>query len=138
MDSAFCVLEAFISIVDKGVLGLALNKKRYYWRKGVPKEEILRHIQNKEVGGVKAVQGSIGVKSYHIMAKKDPNYVMLMMTIYGTLVHFKGSDTQQRYKGADGELVTKRFNYCEVFRNHFNYRQQVYNSKYWRYSHISI
>ena len=23
------------------------------------------------------------------------------------------------------ELVTKRFNYCEVFRNHFNYRHQV-------------
>ena len=25
------------------------------------------------------------------------------------------------------ELVTKRFNYCEVFRNHFNYRHQVDN-----------
>ena len=27
------------------------------------------------------------------------------------------------------ELVTKGFNYCEVFRNHFNYRHQVDNKK---------
>ena len=41
------------------------------------------------------------------MAIKDPNCVMLMMTTYGTLEHLEGSDTQRRYKGAGGELVTK-------------------------------
>ena len=72
-----------------------------------------------------AVQCSILGKRYHIMAKKEPDYVMLMMTTCSTLEHLKGSYTQRRYKRAGGYLVTKRFNYREVFRNHFNYKNQV-------------
>ena len=44
---------------------------------------------------------------------------MIMMTTFRTLVIFEGLDTQRRYKGSGGEVVTKRFNYCEVFSNHF-------------------
>ena len=40
-DSGLCVLEGLISMVDKGVLGLALIKKRFYLPKGFPAEEIL-------------------------------------------------------------------------------------------------
>ena len=54
-----------------------------------------------------AVQGSIIGKSCHIMAIKDPDYVMLTMTTYGALEHLVGSDTQRRYKGEGGELVAK-------------------------------
>ena len=36
MDRGCCVLEEFIPMVTKGVLGSALIKKRYYWHKGVP------------------------------------------------------------------------------------------------------
>ena len=53
------------------------------------------------------VQGSIRGKSYHIMAIKETNYVVLMMTTYGTLGHLEGSDTHRRYKEAGGESVTK-------------------------------
>ena len=86
-------------MVDKGVLGLVLIKKRRYWPKGFPEEEILWHMQNKEVGDVGVVQGPIIGERYHIMAIKEPDYVMLMMITYGTLDHLKGSDTHQRYKG---------------------------------------
>ena len=58
-------------------MGSELIKKRSYCPKGVPEEEIIWNIQNKEVGRVYAVQGSIRGKSYHIMAIKDPYYVML-------------------------------------------------------------
>ena len=85
-----------------------------------------------------AVQGSIIGKGYHIMAIKDPDYVILMMMTYGMLDHLEGSDTQHRYKGTGGELVTKRFNYCEVFGNHFNYIHQVENKKNWCHSPISV
>ena len=96
MDSGFYVLEGLISLVEKGVLGSALIKKRCYWPKGVPAEEILRNIQNKEVGYVDAVQGSIRRKSYHIMAMKDSDYVVLMMMTYGKLEHLEGLDKQRR------------------------------------------
>ena len=60
-------------MVDKGVLGLALIKKRRYWPKGFPAEEILWRMQNKEVGDVGVVQDSIIGKIYNIMAVKDPD-----------------------------------------------------------------
>ena len=47
IDSGFFVPDGLISMVDKGVLGLELIKKRRYWPKGMPVEEIIRHIQNK-------------------------------------------------------------------------------------------
>ena len=56
-------------------------------------------MQNNEVGDVGVVQGSIIGKRYHVMAVKDPDYMMLMMITYGMLDHLKGSDTRQRYKG---------------------------------------
>ena len=72
--------------------------------------------------------GSIRGKIYHIMDMKDPDYVMLVMTTYGVLEQFEGLYKQRRYKGAGGELVTRKFNYCEVFGDHFNYRHQVDNN----------
>ena len=110
IDSGFFVPDGLISMVDKGVFGLVLFKKRCYWPKGVPSEDILRHTQKKEVGDVEAVQGSIRGKIYHIMDINKPNYVILMMTTYGTLDHLEGSDTHRRYKVAGGELVNKLFN----------------------------
>ena len=70
MDSGFCVLEVFISMIEKGVLGSKLIKNQRYWPKGVPSEEILSYVKNKEVGYVDAVQGSIRGKSYPIMSIK--------------------------------------------------------------------
>ena len=95
----------------------------------MPTEEILWNMKNKEVGDVDAVQGSIRGKRYHITDIKYPDYAMLRMITYGTLGHLEVLSTQQRYKGVSEEFATKQFNYCEFFRNHFNYRHQVYNDK---------
>ena len=56
----------------------------------MPSEEIIRHMKNKEVEDVVTFQCSIRGKIYHNMAIKDPNYVMLMMTTYGTLDNLEG------------------------------------------------
>ena len=82
-------MEVFISMVEKGVFGLVLIKKRHYWPEGVSAEEIIWHTQNEEVGDRDAVKGSIRGEIYDIMAIKDPNYVVLMMTKYGTLEHLE-------------------------------------------------
>ena len=52
---------------------MALIKKRRYWPKGVPAEDILWHMENKQVGDLDAVKGSIRGNSYHIMDIKDPD-----------------------------------------------------------------
>ena len=72
------------------------------------------------------------------MAIKEPDYVMLMMKNYGKLEHSEGSETKQRYKGAGGKLVTKKLNYREVIRNHFNCRHQVDDNNNWCHYNISV
>ena len=57
MGSGLCLLEGLISMVEKDVLGSELINKRRYWTKGMPAEEIIWHMQNKEVGDVDKVQG---------------------------------------------------------------------------------
>ena len=63
---------------------------------------------------------------------------MLMMKTYGILEHLEGSETHRSYKGAGGQLVTKRFNCCDLFGNHFNYRHQVDDNNNWCHSPISV
>ena len=74
-----------------------------------------------------AVPYIIHGKNYHSMALKEPDYVLLVMTRYVKLENFEGSDTQRRYTGSGREVVTKRFNYHEVFGNQFRYHHQVNN-----------
>ena len=62
------------------------------------------------------------------MDLKEPDYVILMMTTYRTLENFEGSDMKRRFKGSGRKLVTKWFNYCGVFGNHFHYCHQVDNN----------
>ena len=69
---------------------------------------------------------------------KEPDYVVLMITTYVMLENLEGSDTQWRYKGAGEELVTRQFNFREVFSNHFNYRHQVDDNNNRRHSPISF
>ena len=57
VGSGFCVLGGLISMVEKGVMGSSLIKERCYWHKGVPVEEIICHMQNKEAGYVDEFQG---------------------------------------------------------------------------------
>ena len=57
-------------------------------------EDILLRMKNKKVEDVDVVQVSIRGKSYHIMTIQEPDYVMLMMTTYGTLENLEELDTQ--------------------------------------------
>ena len=121
---SFCVVEGIILMVGKCVFGSAFINKQRYWQNGVPVENNIRHIQKKEVGDLDAVSNIICGKIYHIMALKKPEYVMRMMTKYGMLDNLEGSYTQKRNKVSGREVVTKRFNFSEVFCNHFRYRHQ--------------
>ena len=64
--------------------------------------------------------------------------MVLMMTTYGKLEHLEGSETQRRYKGVGGELVTKQFNYCEVLGNHLNCIHQIDDINNWFHCPISF
>ena len=67
------------------------------------------HFSLKEVGNVDAVnQVEYGV-AYHVFCMKEPDYVMKLMTIYGTLEP-TDKRTRKKFK-CGGVMDTKEFMY---------------------------
>jgi len=73
-------------VEEKGFLFAGiLIKKRRYWPCHVPGEKIEEHFENLEIGAVDAWRGQLDGDSFHLMCLKEPDYIMSMMTTYGTL-----------------------------------------------------
>ena len=74
--------------------------------------------------------------AYHVFCMKDPDYLMKLMTTYGTL---DPTDKRARRKFKRGGVMeTKEFMYMEVVANHFLYRHQVDDNNNRRYAPMSI
>ena len=67
---------------------------------------------------------------------KEPDYVMKLMTTYGTLDP-KDKRTRRKFKRG-GVMETKYFMYTEVVANHFLYQHQVDDNINRMYAPISI
>ena len=63
LESGFCVLQALVELEKIGLFAVALIKKHRYWPKYVPGNEIIAHFDNKYVGDVDAIKGSMD--EYH-------------------------------------------------------------------------
>ena len=68
----------------KGVFAAALIKKRCYWPKYIPGDAIITHFQDNEIGASDALQGELDNVRFHVVGMKEPDYVMMIMTTYGT------------------------------------------------------
>jgi Transposase IS4 len=136
LDSGFCVLQGLIELRKKGVFAAAIVKKRRYWPKHIDGDGIKTHFEGKAVGETDAIAGTLGGVPFHIMGLKEAPYVMTMMTTYGTLER-TGKETERRIgNGAQRERV--KFNYPEVFGNHFKYRHMVDDHNARRHAPISF
>ena len=85
LDSGFCVLQAIVELRKKGLFAAALIKKRRYWPKYILGNNIVAHFAEKGIGESDALQGMLNDVKFHVVAMKDPDYVMMFMTTYGTL-----------------------------------------------------
>ena len=104
----------------KGVFASALIKKQQYWPKYIRGDEIKQHFENKELGLVDCWAGELDRVKFHIHAMKEPDYVMSLMSTYGTSQRM--GDEQKQYTSTAG-VVT--FKYPEVVANHFQFRDAV-------------
>ena len=60
-------------------------KKCRYWPKFVPGDAIISHFIGKEIGESDALRGELDGIKFHLVGMKEPDYVMMFMTTYGTL-----------------------------------------------------
>ena len=72
-------------IEEKGSIRGIIDKKWWYWPKYIDGEAIIQHFQDKEVGATDALPGVLDDIPIHVHCMKDPDYVMMLMSSYGTL-----------------------------------------------------
>ena len=74
---------------------------------------------------------------FHVYAMKEPDYVMSLMSTYGTNLQ-AGKETSHEWVDRDGTKKNGKFNYPEVVGNHFLYRHSVDDHNNKRHSPISL
>ena len=127
LDSGFCVLQALVELKKMGVYASALVKKRRYWPKNVPGESIKSDFEDVDIGVTKRKPGELDGEKIDLFCLKEPDYVMTLMSTYGTVASLP--DQKESLRVVDGEV--KRFKYNVVVGNHYRYRDSVdaHNSK---------
>ena len=84
LDSRFGILKDIIELRKKGVFASALIKKQQYWPKYIKGDEIKAHFNDKNVGDTDSWAGTFDNIPFHVYAMKEPDYVMSLMSTYGT------------------------------------------------------
>ena len=123
LDSGFCVLKAIVELRNKGLFAASLIKKRRYWPKYIPGNDIIQHFVDKEVGHCDALVGKMNGVPFHVHAMKEPDYVMMLMSTYRTLTRM-GKTKKRHYTENSIKKVTE-FKYPEVVFDHYHYRDMI-------------
>ena len=137
LDSGFCVLKGIVELKKRGVYASALIKKRKYWPKYIKGDAIRDHFTDKNVGDCDSWKGSMEEVPFHVYAMKEPDYVMSLMSTYGTNQR-SGKETTREWVDGSGNSQKHKFNYPEVVGNHFLYRHSVDDHNNKRHSPISL
>ena len=74
---------------------------------------------------------------FHVYAMKEPDYVMSLMSTYGTNLR-TGKETSREWVDRDGTKKNGKLNYPEVVGNHFLYQHSVDDHNNKRHSPISL
>ena len=79
----FCVLRAIIEL-KRGVFVSSLIMKQKYWPKYIDGDSIDAHFEGKQVGAVDSLLGQMHNIPFHVFGMKEPDYIMKLMSTYGT------------------------------------------------------
>ena len=74
-----------MELKKKVVYADALIKKRRYWLKHVPGDDIIAHFAEEKVGETDAIHGELDGIPFYLYGMKEPDYVMQIMATYGRL-----------------------------------------------------
>ena len=84
LDSGFCVLKGIVEFKKRGIYASALIKKRKYWPKYIKGDVIRQHFDEKAVSDCDSWKGNMEEVPFHVYTMKEPDYLMSLMSTYGT------------------------------------------------------
>ena len=119
----------------RGVFSTAFTKKRRYWLKYVPEEDIKNHFVELNVGDNQCWYGKLDAVQFHLYYMKELDNIMSLMSTYGIMERF-GEEKSCSWN-EDGVAKTEKFKYPEVVYNHYKYRHMVDDHNARRQSPIS-
>ena len=92
---------------------------------------LLRVLEPIITPGFCVLKGIVELKKCGVYAMKEPDYVMSLMSMYGTNQR-SGKETTREWVDGSGNGQKNKFNYPEVVGNHFLYRHSVddHNNKH--------
>ena len=102
-----------------------LIKKCRYWPRHVPGDNIITHFTNEEVGKADAIKGVLDDVPFYLFVMKEPDYVMQIMSMSGTLGNL-GEEKTWHFT-INGACQVVKFCYPEVVHNHYAYRDMIDN-----------
>ena len=138
LDSGFCVFKGLVELKKRGVYASALIKKRRYWPKFIPGDNIKAHFSTKEVGAADSIAGCLEEIPFHVYCMKEPDYTMMLMSTYGTNSTTNTKRSQRHYKDSQGQDRKEVIAYPEVVHNHYLYRHSVDDHNNRRHSPIGL
>lgn len=138
MDSGFCVLRGLLEMEKKGVYGHALVKKRRYWPTHVDGDAINAHFADKDVGTTDGMNVTWEGRKLMLFGMKEPEYVSIIMSTYGSLKEVHAGSTTREYKNGQGQKVRKTLKYTEPYYNHYKKLGAVDTHNSRRHQPISI
>ena len=133
LDSGFCVLDAILTLKQYGVYSSAIIKKRRYWPKNVPADDIYLYFQDKDIGTCHRLPGELDNIKFDIFAHKEPNYITMLMSTYGACIENANEKESIRSWMENGLLKKTSFYYKQVASNHYLYRGSVDAHNRWRH-----
>ena len=134
LDSGFCVLAAILNLKQNGVYASAIIKKRWYWPKDVPADDIHKFFENKDVGDCHRLPGEKEGIKFDIFAHKEPNYITMLMSTYGACIEKQDQrDSVRSWLSDNNHRVNTTFRYKEVVANHYLFRGSVDAHNRWRH-----
>lgn len=120
MDSAFCVMKALMALKARGIYAASVAKKRSYWPRHIPGDEILAHMQGKPVGELHGRRGKLGNTRFNIFAVNHVRYTFIMVATYGSTL-LQGEE--KKIKTADGQTFSYKRN--EPISDYYKARHAV-------------
>ena len=130
------MLQGIVELQKKGLYSSAVIKKRRYWPAGVKGDDVINHFEDKEIGSYDALPGELDGVPFHLVCMKEENYVMNLMSTYGTMKEVKTAHRTIKKKTQDVRKIS--FPLTEVHHNHFKGRHSVDDNNKQRMQPIAL
>jgi hypothetical protein len=143
MDSAFCVMKAIVALRQVGIYVATIAKKRRYWPKDIPGDEVIAFMRRKPVGELHGRRGMLNGMAFNLFAVNHVRYTFIMIATYGSTLLERIPKTIRTYDGQSitfyrNEPLSDYYRGRHAVDDHNHYRQgqrisleKAWGSKFW-------